>query len=277
MVSLASRRKVFFHLMGRGFSVRLSSGISGRSRNALRRPPKDRNPELRRQVLDLAQKFPRYGAMQIWSMLRLTGMHVNKKAVERIWREEGLSLRTRKRKKLKIDRPVPNKPMAKNETWSMDFVHERLENGRQVRILGVLDAFTRECLLLKAAPCYSSSDVKRDLEWLFLLFGKPDRIRTDNGPEFRALSLLASSVHHDFIQPGSPWQNGHIESFFGKLRNELLSCELYTSGAELQASLDEFQDHYNNERPHSALGGLPPSSFRKRVDLDIIQEATITL
>jgi len=142
--------------------------------------------------------------------------------------------------------------------------------------LGVLDAFTRESLLLKAAPCYRSSDVKRDLEWLFLLLGKPERIRTDNGPEFCALSLPAS-VHHDFIQPGSPWQNGHIESFFGKLRDELLSCELFTSGAELQECLDEFQSHYNNHRPHSALGGLPPSHFAKRIDSDIIQEATITL
>ncbi|MBA3725481.1 MAG: IS3 family transposase [Armatimonadetes bacterium] len=276
MVSLASRRKVSLHLMDRGFSVRLSSRVCGRSRGALRRLPKDRNHELRLQVLELSEKHPRYGSPRIWRLLRSMGVLVNRKAVERIWREEGLSLRTRTRKKLKRDRPNISRPAHASEVWSMDFVHERLENGRQVRILGVLDAFTRECLLLKAAPCYRSSDVKRDLEWLFLMLGKPERIRTDNGPEFCALSLPAS-VHHDFIQPGSPWQNGHIESFFGKLRDELLSCELFTSGAELQECLDEFQSHYNNHRPHSALGGLPPSQFAKRVDSDIIQEATITL
>jgi len=276
MVSLASRRKVFLHLMDRGFSVRLSSRVSKRSRGALRRLPKDRSPKLRRQVLELSGKHPRYGSPQIWQLLRLAGVLVNKKAVERIWREEGLSLRTRRRKKLKRDRPNITRPAHANETWSMDFVHERLDNGRQVRILGVLDAFTRECLLLKAAPFYRSSDVRRDMEWLFLLHGKPNRIRTDNGPEFCALSLPAS-VSHDFIQPGSPWQNGHIESFFGKLRNELLSCELFTSGAELQERLDEFQGHYNNHRPHSALGGLPPSLFKERANSDIIQEATTTL
>lgn len=276
MVSLASRRKVSLHLMDRGFSVRLSSRVCGRSRGALRRLPKDRNHELRLQVLELSEKHPRYGSPRIWRLLRSMGVLVNRKAVERIWREEGLSLRTRTRKKLKRDRPNISRPAHASEVWSMDFVHERLENGRQVRILGVLDAFTRECLLLKAAPCYRSSDVKRDLEWLFLLLGKPERIRTDNGPEFCALSLPAS-VHHDFIQPGSPWQNGHIESFFGKLRDELLSCELFTSGAELQECLDEFQSHYNNHRPHSALGGLPPSQFAKRIDSGIIQEATIAL
>ena len=276
MVSLASRRKVFLHLMDRGFSVRLSSRVCGRSRNALRRVPKDRNPDLRKQVLELAEQHPRLGSPQIWQTLRLMGVLVNKKAVERIWREEGLSLRTRKRRKVKRDRLDVSSLVRANESWSMDFVHERLENGRQARILGVLDAYTRECLLLKASPCYKSSDVKRDLEWLFLLLGTPERVRTDNGPEFRALTL-PDTVKHDFIQPGSPWQNGHIESFFGKLRNELLSCELFSSGAELQERLDEFRDYYNNHRPHSALGGLPPSEFKKRADSDIIQEATITL
>ena len=111
-----------------------------------------------------------------------------------------------------------------NEAWCLDFAYERVENGRQARILGVLDCFTRENLLLRARPNFPAFQVQEGLEWLFLIHGKPQRIISDNGPEFRALQL---SVEHEFIQPGKPWQNGYIESFIGKLRDELLSCDRF--------------------------------------------------
>ncbi len=231
---------------------------------------------MRQKVIELAERFPRFGSSRILSLLRQEGMRVNKKAVQRIWKDEGLSLRMRKHKKLIRER-LPQVPLVrKNEVWSMDFVHERLENGRHVRILGVLDAFTRECLMLKAAPTFSAADVGRGLEWLFLVNGKPEAVRTDNGPEFRAL-CLHDDVRRDFIQPGSPWQNGHIESFFGKLRDELLSCELFGSGAELQERLNEFVEHYNNHRPHSALGGIPPMQFISGLEKAKLQGADTTL
>ena len=142
----------------------------------------------------------------------------------------------------------------------MDFAHEQLENGRHARILGVLDCFTRENLLLKARPSFPAFQVQEELEWLFLVHGKPQRLVSDNGPEFRALSLPIAQA---FIQPGKPWQNGYIESFFGKLRDELLSCETFGCGSELQSALDNFQEHYNNKRPHLGLGGLTPAKFKK--------------
>ena len=151
---------------------------------------------------------------------------------------------------------------AANQAWCLDFCHERLENGRHVRILGVLDCFTGECLPLKAASSFPAFQVEKELEWLCLVHGKPETVVSDNGPEFRAMTLH-QGVENRFIQPGKPWQNGSIESFFGKLRDELLSCELFARGAELQAALDDFQDHYNHHRPHLGLGGLTPASFKK--------------
>jgi putative transposase len=146
----------------------------------------------------------------------------------------------------------------------MDFAHERLENGRQARILSVLDCFTRENLLLKARPGFPAFQVQEELEWLFLTLGRPERILSDNGPEFRALQL---TTDHQFIQPGKPWQNGYIESFFGKLRDELLSCEFFGCGSELQSALDDFQEHYDRQRPHLGLGGLTPLGFKDSLAL----------
>lgn len=126
----------------------------------------------------------------------------------------------------------------------------------------MLDCFTRECLLLKALPSFPAFQVEKELEWLFLVHGGPLRIVSDNGPEFRAIALPEGIQSH-FIQPAKPWQNGYIESFFGKLRDELLSCEIFNRGAELQAVLDDFQDHYNHRRPHLGLGIKTPMDFKK--------------
>lgn len=123
-------------------------------------------------------------------------------------------------------------------------------------------SFTRENLLFRARPSFPSFQVQEELEWLFLVHGRPERIVSDNGPEFRALQV---SVDQTFIQPGKPWQNGYIESFFGKLRDELLSCEFFGCGSELQVALNDFQEHCNNNRPHLGLGGLTPARFKQRL------------
>jgi len=187
---------------------------------------------------------------------------VNIKAVHRIWKKHGLALKTRKRRRLKVEKTCLKHLSAPHQAWAMDFVYERLSNGRMVRILGVLDCFTRENLLLKARPSFPASEVARELEWLYLVHGRPQMLISDNGPEFRALKTEA---RHSFIQPGKPWQNGYIESFFGKLRDELLSCELFDCGSQLQTKLDEFQEYYNSERPHLGLGGQTPAQFKERL------------
>ena len=258
MVSPESRRRAALFLVERGFSRTCACRVTGISRPASRNVRKERRPELKEQVLAIAKANPRYGFRRVHALLP----GVNIKAVHRIWREEGLGIRHRKRRKIvvpKTEGPVLVRP---NQAWCLDFCHERLENGRHARILGVLDCFTRECLLLKAAPSFPAFQVEKVVEWQCLVHGKPEAIVSDNGPEFRAMKL-PEGVSNRFIQPGKPWQNGYIESFFGKLRDELLSCELFVRGSELQAALNDFQEHYNNLRPHLGLGGMTPALFKR--------------
>ena len=271
MVSPASKRRAVAHLLGRGFSRVRACRVCRICRASSRRTPKGRSPGLREKVLELAAQNPRYGFRRVHALLP----GLNLKAVHRVWREEGLRLRARKRRRLKVPRQEPVAPTGPNQAWCLDFLHERLENGRAARVLAVLDCFTRECLLLKAAPSFPAFEVRRELEWLFLVHGRPQALVSDNGPEFRALSV---GVERRFIQPGKPWQNGYVESFFGKLRDELLSCELFTCGAELQASLEGFLEHYNQRRPHLGLGGTTPQAFKEGFMTDTkTQEATLSL
>lgn len=272
MVSPAARRRACGTLLNAGLSRVRSCRAADVSRMASRSCKRDPNPELRSKVLELAKEHPRFGFRRIHCLLE----GVNLKAVHRIWKEEGLRLNRRRRRRLK----VPSQPRyhltGQNQAWCMDFASQRLENGRMARVLAVLDCFTRECLLLKAAPHFPSSSVQRELEWLFLVHGKPERLVSDNGPEFRALDL-PEGVEAAFIQPGSPWQNGHVESFFDKLRDELLNREVMGSGAELQANLDEHLEFYNHRRPHRSLQGLAPASFIAQLSITMQEAAELKL
>lgn len=165
-----------------------------------RTEPKERNPELREQVLQLSRANPRYGFRRIHALLP----GVNLKAVHRIWKAEGLRLTRKSRKRLKVAKSAPLELTGRNQAWCMDFACDRLESGRQARILAVLDCFTRECLLLKAAPSFPAFAVEKELEWLFFVHGKPTKLVSDNGPEFRAIDL-PEEVQAAFIQPGKPW------------------------------------------------------------------------
>jgi putative transposase len=220
------KRRALGALLSSGVSRRLSCQIVGLSRNASRRVRIERRPELRVQILKLSEKNPRYGFRRVHMLL---GPGINLKAVHRIWREEGLSLKTRKRRRIQVEAVKEDPPTCFGEVWSMDFATEWLENRRQARIVGILDVATRENLLLKARPSIRSTHLVKELKWLFLVHGKPKKIRFDNGPEFRSTRLTTflkeAGVEAGFIEPGSPWQNGHIESFFGKLRDELLNME----------------------------------------------------
>lgn len=264
MVSPKAKRRALGHAMAQGVSRRLGCKVVGLSRAASRCEPKEKRPELRAEILRLALENPRYGYRRIHALL---GLGVNLKAVHRIWREEGLSLRTRKKRRVLVVKDPSPTPTRFGEVWAVDFASQRLENGRQARIVGVLDVATRENLLLKARPSIRAGNLVTELAWLFMIHGKPNKLRFDNGPEFRskavAMFLEKHGVEAGFIEPGSPWQNGHVESFFGKLRDELLNTELFPTGADLNAHLLDFQQHYNNRRPHSALAGHTPASFKK--------------
>ena len=268
MVSPASRRRAVAHLVVRGFSRVCACRVCRICRAASRREPKERSPGLRQKVLELAAANPRYGFRRVHALLS----GVNLKAVHRVWKEERLSLGRRKRRRLKVPRQESPALTGPNEAWCLDFAHERLENGRQARVLAVLDCFTRECLLLRAKPSFPAFEVQRELEWLFLVHGRPASLVSDNGPEFRALSV---DTERRFIQPGKPWQNGFVESFFGKLRDELLCGAPFTFGAELQASLDDFLEHYNDRRPHLGLGGLTPRAFKEGFERQGTQEGVL--
>jgi len=266
MVSLAAKRRVVGHLLKKGFPRRFSCKLVGLSRGASRKARQERRPELRERIVKLSEEHPRFGFRRIHACLVAEGYRVNRKAVHRIWREEGLSLRSRKRKRISVESKEQAPIVSFGDVWSIDFASEWLENRRQARIVGIVDVATRENLLLKTKPSIRACDLVKELEWLFLVYGKPKAIRFDNGPEFRSKKLTQflekQGVEAGFIEPGSPWQNGHIESFFGKLRDELLNMEIFLTGKDLQAHLDDFMEFYNNRRPHSALGGLSPATYK---------------
>jgi putative transposase len=272
MVSPRSKRRAVCLLVDRGFPRTCACRVCQLSRASSRYAPKERSPGLAAKVLELARANPRYGFRRVHALLP----GVNLKAVHRVWREEGLALRRRPRRRLVVPKTEGPLLTGANQAWCLDFCHQRLENGRHARILAVLDCFTRECLLLRASSTFPAFAVERELEWLFLVHGKPAAIVSDNGPEFRAMTL-PEGVANRFIQPGKPWQNGYVESFFGKLRDELLSFEYFSRGADLQAALENFQDHYNNHRPHRGLGGLTPAYFKEKSQATKIEEGILAV
>ena len=230
--------------------------------------PDPKEPALRRRVRELAATRIRFGYRRLTIMLRREGWLVNAKRVYRIYREEGLGLaRKRKVKRRSQTRGKIEAPNEPNQLWAMDFVADRLENGGSIRILTLIDAFTREALLVWADHRMSGEKVAAQLDLLRGGRPLPAAIRVDNGSEFysRAMDSWAyrNQVRLDFIRPGKPTENGYIESFNGKLRDECLNVHLFFSVADAQEKLDVWRNDYNHLRPHSALAQLPPAAFAK--------------
>ena len=198
----------------------------------------------------------------ITAMLRNEGWLVNHKRVERIWRQEGLKVPSKQPKRARLwlndGSCVRLRAERKDHVWSYDFVQDRTAEGRPFRILTLIDEYTRECLSLTVARKLNSQNVLDELSTLFLTRGIPEHIRSDNGPEFTAKAvrewLELVGVKTLFIEPGSPWENGYVESFNGKLRNELLNGEIFTTLFEAKVLIEEWRKEYNHVRPHSALG-----------------------
>ena len=192
---------------------------------------------------------------------------MNSKRVQRIWRQEGLKVPSKqpKRGRLWINDGscIRLRPEHKDHVWAYDFVADRTSNGKAFRMLTVVDEYTRECLAIRVERKLGSAQVLETLTELFLQRGPPAHIRSDNGPEFCAETvkrwLKRLEVNTLFIEPGSPWENGYIESFNGKLRDELLNGEVFTTLKEAQVLIAHWRDHYNRIRPHSSLGYRPPA------------------
>jgi transposase InsO family protein len=244
--------------------------VLGQHRSTQRRVPRGRDDEARltADIIALARQYGRYGYRKIAELLRSTaGWIVNDKRVERIWRREGLKVPTKQPKRgrlwlsdgscirLRAERP--------NHVWSYDFVEDRTHDGRKYRMLNVIDEFTHECLAIRVSRKLKATDVIDVLSDLFILRGVPEHIRSDNGAEFTAKAvqdwMTAVGAKTAYIAPGSPWENGFIESFNARLRDELLDGEIFYSLKEAQVIIESWRRHYNTLRPHGSLGYKPPA------------------
>ena len=218
-------------------------------------------------MAELACQYGRYGYRRITALLRAEGFAVNHKRVERLWRREGLKVPAKQPKKgrlwLNDGSCVRLRPSHKDHIWSYDFVQARTREGRAFRMLTIIDEFTRECLAIDVARRLSGDDVLERLSDLFVRRGVPEHIRSDNGPEFTAKAVRGwlgrVGVMTLYIEPGSPWENGYIESFNGKLTDELLACEVFDTLLEAKVLIERFRVNYNTVRPHGSLGYRPPA------------------
>lgn len=219
------------------------------------------------RIIALATRYGRYGYRRITALLRSEGWRVNHKRVERVWRQEGLKVPQKQPKRERLwfndGSCIRLRPERKNHVWSYDLMAARTQDGRAFRILTIRDEYTRECLSIMVARRITAQDVIYQLEELCLDRGIPEHIRSDNGPEFTARAirqwLRDLGVKTLYIEPGSPWENGYIESFNGKLRDELLNVEIFTTLFEARVLIENWRKDYNQIRPHSALGYRPPA------------------
>jgi transposase InsO family protein len=252
-----------------GISERRTCRVLGQARSTQRHPPSipEDEPILVDRIVVLAGEYGRYGYRRVTGLLRNEGWRVNHKRVERLWRREGLKVPKKQPKRGRLwfndGSCVRRRSEYPNHVWSYDFIHDRTADGRAFRALAIIDEWTRECLSLDVARSLRSGDVLDRLESLFVQRGTPQYIRSDNGPEFTAKAvrswLTQLEVQPLFIEPGSPWENGYVESFNGKLRDELLNREIFYTLREAQVLIERWRLHYNQLRPHSALNYQPPA------------------
>jgi putative transposase len=231
----------------------------------------DDEPALRADIRSLACQYGRYGYRRVTVLLQWDGWLVNHKRVERIWRQEGLKVPQKQRKRRRLwtndGSCIRLRPLYRNHVWTYDFVSDRTSDGKPIRMLNIVDEFSRECLSIRVARGLTSYDVIDLLATLFIERGAPDFIRSDNGSEFTATLvqewLGELGVRTLYIEPGSPWENGYIESFNGKLRDELLNGEIFDTILEARIIIEQWRARYNTKRPHSSLFYMPPAPDAK--------------
>ncbi len=263
----ARREAVGVAIERHGLSERHACRLVGLNRAGYRTPPRpDRNAWLRIRLKEFAEARTRFGAPRLYVLLRREGHVINHKRVTRIYQQEGLSLRRKRRKKrishLRVVRPAPTQV---NQRWSMDFVMDSLWNGRRFRALTIVDDLSRESPAIEVDRSLSGLRVSRVLDRLADERGLPEVITVDNGPEFqsRALDQWAydHGVHLQFIRPGKPVENAYIESFNGRFREECLNEMVFMNLADARTKIERWRQDYNTRRPHSSLDGMTPAEF----------------
>ncbi len=252
-----------------GLSERHACRLLGQWRGTQRYEAIQRKDEeaLTRAIIALATKYGRYGYRRITALLQRAGWQVGKDRVQRIWRREGLKVPQKQPKRARLwlndGSCVRLRSEQANHVWSYDFVSARKDDGRTLRLLTLIDEYTRECLAIRIARRLGRYEVIETLAEVMLNRGIPEHIRSDNGPEFVAQELrkwlLTLGIGTLYIEPGSPWENGYCESFNGKLRDECLNGEIFYSLKEAQIVIEKWRMEYNTERPHSSLGYRPPA------------------
>lgn len=270
-------------------SERRACQVAGQHRSTQRYHPKERDDDamLIRDIHRLVGENPRFGCRRITRLLRDEGWAVNYKRVHRLWKQEGFKVpqKSGKKRYLGVGANACDKRKAAgvNDVWTLDFIHDRLVDGRQFKCLAILDEYTRENLALRVGRSITGDDVLTELSRLMGRRGHPSCIRSDNGPEFISINvrnwLDAMGVRTLFIEPGAPWQNGYVESFNSRFRDEFLNMEIFNSIKEARKLAEKWRTAYNEKRPHSALNYMTPARFaasRGAVDSASLRSAPTT-
>lgn len=242
---------------------------------------------LSRRMVALSSKNPRYGYRRVWALLRREGWAVNKKRVQRLWREADLRVppsRERKRRRIGASENGCTRKRAEypDHVWSYDFAMDATQDGRRLKMMPVVDEYSRECLALEVDRSITAEDVVETLAKLFAERGAPSFIRSDNGPEFIAEAvkgwLVVSGVETLYVEPGAPWENAYSETFISRLRDELLNREEFANLKEAKVLAEDYRDHYNYHRPHGGLGYLTPKEFaatKELKELEFVQRLSL--
>ena len=276
MLAAPARRELVRWMRTRGLTERRCLAIVAMSASSLRYQPRpDRNGVLRARIVALAQRHRRYGVGMIHLKLRQAGEAVNYKRVERLYRLEQLHIRRRRRKKIPIaDRQPLVRPGQANEIWSMDFVFDRVASGRAIKSLVIVDDATHEAVAVVPEHTIGGNHLIRILDGVCSRRGKPQMIRTDNGPEFTGKAMLTwahrNGIALRLIDPGKPNQNAYVESFNGRLRDECLNDTWFTTLAHARAVIEAWRCEYNDERPKKSLGGLTPAQYAKQLTIKAV-------
>ena len=270
MVKPANRKQVAEHLKSSfKISERAACRLACISRTGLRYQRRaSADGDLRKRLKELAVEYPRYGYLMLHGLLKAEGLVINKKQTYRLYTEEGLQVRTKRRKKIQRPRMPMETPLKAHVRWSMDFVSDQLSSGRRFRILNVVDDYSRELLGQLVSVSISGRQVARFLSQLIDQHSRPLSIVCDNGPEFTSKAMFfwsrETNTRLSFIQPGKPTQNAFVESLNGKFRNECLNQHWFRSLEEARYEINQWRYHYNHVRPHSSLNYLPPVAFAKQ-------------
>lgn len=276
MVSPSAKRRAVHHVCEQA----LGSVVQGCAAVKLARSTFYRARQISRsrhraeqRILRLSQAHPRYGYRRITALLRRQGLAVNGKRVQRVRRVAGLQVRRKQRRTRRLGPTTVERQRAqrRNHVWTWDFIEDQTERGQRFRMLTLLDEHTRECLAIHVAWSIRAMDVIQVVAKAMNRHGAPEHVRSDNGSEFIAYALrdwlTGNAVKTIYIRPGSPWENGYIESFHDKLRDECLNRELFGNLAEARVVIEQWREQYNQERPHSSLGYQTPREFARQFDL----------